>query len=64
MAITFSDFKSMHNGISIPGRARKQQSDEIMLHTWWEDIQAQWAYAYDVFHDIGYDHFGLNDIHP
>lgn len=64
MAITFSDFKSMHNGISIPGRARKQQSDEIMLHTWWEDIQAQWAYAYDMFHDIGYDHFGLHDIHP
>jgi len=44
MSITFKDFKSMYgnviNGVGIPGRARKVQSDNIMLNTWWQDIQA------------------------
>jgi len=30
MAITFKNFQSMHNGITVPGRARKMQSDIIM----------------------------------
>ena len=64
MAITFKDFQKIHNGISIPGRARKLESDQIMLNTWWEDIQSQWAYAYDMFHDVGDEHFGLNNLHP
>lgn len=64
MAITFRDFQKMHNNISIPGRARKMESDQIMLNTWWEDIQSQWAYAYDMFHDVGDEHFELYDLHP
>ena len=68
MAITFRDYQSMYgntiNNVGIPGRARKVQSDNIMLNTWWQDIQSQWAYAYDMFHDVGYEHFELNDLHP
>ena len=61
--ITFNNFQSMHES-DVPGRAKKIQSDTIMLNTWWQDIQAQIAYAYDMFHDIGDDHFELNDLHP
>lgn len=63
MAITFKNFQSLHES-SIPGRARKIQSDIIMRGTWWEDIQSQVAYAYDMFHDNGDEHFLLNDLHP
>lgn len=61
--ITFKNFQDMH-GANVPGRARKMQSDAIMLNTWWQDIQAQTAYLYDIFHDIGVDRFKLNDLHP
>ena len=61
--ISFNDFQNMHEA-KIPGRARKMQSDQIMLNTWWQDIQAQTAYMYDIFHDVGEDHFKLNDLHP
>lgn len=61
--ITFKNFQNMH-GANVPGRARKIQSDVIMLNTWWQDIQAQTAYLYDIFHDIGEEHFKLNDLHP
>lgn len=63
MSISFNDFQTIH-GTTIPGRARKQQSDSIMLNTWWEDIQSQIAYAYDMFHDVGDEHFLLDDLHP
>ena len=49
---------------NIPGRARKMQSDVIMENTWWQDIQAQTAYLYDMYHDTGDEHFLLNDLHP
>ena len=61
--ITFSDFKSMHES-NVPGRARKMQSDVIMKETWWQDIQSQVAYFYDAFHDLGIDHYKLNDLNP
>lgn len=61
--ITFSDFKSMHES-TVPGRARKMQSDVIMKETWWQDIQSQVAYFYDAFHDLGIDHFKLRDLNP
>ena len=65
MAITFNDFQAMHNGTSIPGRARKMQSDMIMDATWWNDIQAQNAYIYDYYHDLkSVDALKLNNLHP
>ena len=48
--IDFKDFQNMHEA-TIPGRARKIQSDVIMKNTWWQDIQAQTAYIYDYYHD-------------
>lgn len=64
MAITFKDFQNMH-GTSIPGRARKMQSDQIMLNTWWQDIQAQNCYIYDYYHDQQSDEaLKLNNLHP
>ena len=63
MSISFSDFQRMH-GAETQGRARKIQSDMIMKETWWEDIQSQTAYLYDMFHDIGDEHFWLHDLHP
>lgn len=62
--ITFNNFKTLHSGGVTPGRARKIQSDNIMLNTWSQDIQSQTAYLYDIFHDLGDDHFKLNDLHP
>ena len=62
--ITFGDFKNMHE-VSISGRARKIQSDNIMLNTWWQDIQAQTCYIYDYYHDQkSYEALKLNDLHP
>lgn len=64
MAITFKDFQTMH-GTNISGRARKMQSDMIMLKTWWQDIQAQNAYIYDYYHDLkSVESQKLNDLHP
>lgn len=63
MALSFKDFQNIHGAV-IPGRARKMQSDIIMKETWWQDIQAQVAYLYDMFHDVGDEHFKLNDLHP
>lgn len=64
MAITFDSWKSLHYG-STPGRARKIQSDMIMLQTWNEDIQAQTAYIYDYYHDLKSDEaLKLDDLHP
>lgn len=61
--ITWTDFKNLHGNVT-PGRARKIQSDMIMKETWEQDIQAQTAYIYDMFHDVGAEHFQLNDLHP
>ena len=48
-----------------PGRARKVQSDQIMLNTWWDDIQAQTAYIYDYYHDLQSEEaLQLNNLHP
>lgn len=51
-------------GTNVAGRARKMQSDNIMLNTWDQDIQAQTAYLYDLYHDLGTDHLRLDDLHP
>lgn len=61
--ITYKDFQTIH-GTTIPGRARKTNSDMIMKETWWQDIQAQTVYLYDMFHDIGEERFRLKDLHP
>ena len=64
MGINFKDFQNMHEA-SIPGRARKLQSDQIMLNTWWQDIQAQTAYIYDFYHDQKSEEpLKLNNLHP
>ena len=65
MAITFKDFQSMHGGSTSPGRARKMQSDLIMLNTWDQDIQSQTCYIYDYYHDHKSEEaLKLNDLHP
>lgn len=62
--ITFKNFQSLHES-SLPGRARKMQSDQIMLNTWNQDIQAQTAYIYDYYHDQQSDEaLQLNNLHP
>ena len=61
--IDFKTFQSMHEA-PIPGRARKIQSDVVMKESWWQDIQSQVAYMYDMWHDVGEEHFLLNDLHP
>jgi len=33
------------------GQIRKEQSDDIMNQTWWEDIQSRVGYLYDYYHD-------------
>jgi len=33
------------------GQVRKEQSDDIMNNTWWEDIQSRVGYLYDFYHD-------------
>ena len=64
MAITFKDFQSMH-GATSPGRARKMQSDLIMLNTWDQDIQSQTCYIYDYYHDQQSEEaLKLSDLHP
>ena len=62
--ITFKNFQKMHEA-NIPGRARKALSDNIMLNTWWQDIQAQTAYVYDYYHDKkSSEALKLNNLHP
>lgn len=62
--ITFEDFQKIHSA-NTPGRARKIQSDNIMLNTWWQDIQAQTAYIYDYYHDQkSEESLKLTDLHP
>lgn len=51
-------------GTSINGRARKTESDMVVLNSWWEDIQSQTAYMYDYYHDTGDERFQLIDLHP
>lgn len=63
MSLSFTDFTKIHN-VENAGRARKKESDSIMKNTWWQDIQAQTAYLYDMYHDLGDEHFKLGDLHP
>lgn len=63
MSLSFNDFTKIHNAENA-GRARKKESDSIMKNTWWQDIQAQTAYLYDMYHDLGDEHFKLCDLHP
>ena len=52
-------------GTNVAGRARKMQSDVIMKETWWQDIQAQYCYIYDYYHDLKSDEaLKLNNLHP
>lgn len=38
-------------GCRTNGQVRKEQSDNIMNDTWWEDIQSRVVYLYDYYHD-------------
>lgn len=60
--ITYKDFQAMHNNISVPGRARKQQSDVIMDATFTQDVQYQVGYLYDYYHDD--EPLIYKDLHP
>ena len=60
--ITYKDFQAMHNNISVPGRARKQQSDVIMDATFTQDVQYQVGYFYDYYHDD--EPLIYKDLHP
>ena len=62
--ITFKNFQTI-NTPTTHGRVRKMQSDQIMLNTWWDDIQAQTAYIYDYYHDQkSFEALQLDDLHP
>ena len=62
--ITFKNFQTI-NTPTTHGRVRKMQSDQIMLNTWWDDIQEQTAYIYDYYHDQkSFEALQLDDLHP
>ena len=63
MAITFKDFQTMH-GTSVPGRARKMQSDRIMDATFTQDIQYQVAYFFDYYHTTPENRLRLEGFDP
>lgn len=44
------------------GDARRLESDEIMNATWWEDINSQKVYLYDMYHDE--ERTKLHDLKP
>lgn len=64
MAITFNDFQAMHNGITVPGRVRKMQSDMIMDATFTQDIQYQVAYFFDYYHTTPENRLSLEGFDP
>lgn len=45
------DLYKKFNGVNRNGEVRKQQSDELIEATWYEDIGAKRAFIYDYFHD-------------
>lgn len=63
MAITFKDFQNMH-GTSIPGRARKMQSDIIMDATFTQDVQYQVGYFFDYYHTTPENRLLLEGFDP
>lgn len=64
MAINFKDFQAIHNGISVPGRARKMQSDIIMDATFTQDVQYQKAYFFDYYHTTPENRLRLEGFNP
>lgn len=64
MAINFKDFQAIHNGISVPGRARKMQSDIIMDATFTQDIQYQVGYFFDYYHTTPENRLLLEGFDP
>lgn len=63
MAITFKDFQNMHD-TSIPGRARKMQSDIIMDATFTQDVQYQVGYFFDYYHTTPENRLLLEGFDP
>ena len=61
--IDFSNFKEIH-GTTIPGRARKMQSDMIMDATFTEDIQYQVGYFFDYYHTTEQNRLRLEGFDP
>lgn len=65
MAISFSQYGEWLGGHKTGGRARKAESDNVMLWSWDEDIQSQTAYLYDYYIDLqSGEALKLNDLHP
>lgn len=63
MAITHKDYVKIM-GTSIPGRARKMQSDVIMDATFTEDIQYQVGYFFDYYHTTPENRLRLEGFNP
>lgn len=63
MAITFKDFQTLH-GTTVPGRARKMQSDMIMDATFDQDIQYQVGYFFDYYHTTPENRLKLEGFDP
>lgn len=62
--ITYKDFQALHNNISVPGRARKQQSDVIMDATFTQDVQYQVGYFFDYYHTAPQNRLRLEGFNP
>lgn len=61
--ITFNNFKDMHES-TIPGRARKIQSDIIMDQSFTQDIQYQVGYFFDYYHTTADNRLRLENFNP
>ena len=63
--ISLSEYRTIIGDHKTNGRARKAISDQVMFHTWSQDIQAQTAYLFDYYRDMQSEEaFFLNDLHP
>lgn len=64
MAISFSQYGEWLGGHKTGGRARKAESDNVMLWSWDEDIQSQTAYFFDYYHTIPENRLKLEGFDP
>lgn len=57
-------YKKINSSKTI-GQAHKQESDNVMNNTWWNDISSRVVYLYDYYHDLASnDPLKLRDLHP
>lgn len=48
---SLSQYKNKYGHVISSGMAKKIESDKIMEHTWWDDINSRFGYFYDYYHD-------------